>query len=798
MSTYQQYEQTFARYIVNANGLANSLRSVNMLPNLQALIDALPYYGDPDFQSAHRGALSNLLAVYLPNSSIAAQASDYGFGYATTYSYNGSFSGYQNAFYSAISLTPAAANLANVVQSAQGNLTTAWWGNYGVAALTDAIKQKVGGAIDSGKLSNALSANNSALLPALAASYLAVYSNGFAPTANALNNLASAGQLAQANTELVNSILSEEFTANINEAIAMGGDSTNAAVWFLFNLWITLKALQNPNVDNAISSFQSAGLEVPAQIGPGQWWSGGYTSWYLPLSGSDVINAASTTINASFPETEISVFSGSPLPVTTHVNKANGYCWSLVNWGSLNWYNAPPSSCFGKNTQVLMADGSVKAIELIVIGDQIQSTSGPKKVVLVESPKRAGRSLFQLNNLNVFATAGHPFRTTGTMSATRTAIDPWALIDSVATMTESGVATLQKGIQLQAYAAGNVRAITIDHIEEITDTGDKDELLYDLIIERSVTETHSYFVGGPDTFIAVDAETADPLYEPSSTIAVVTAMEMAHASSKQFLTDPVTQLPGVLAQVQLPPSYTRTRALALAVPEGKATRPKIPELSFFMNGEQWCPHASMLEGYIVRHFSRTLRRETAMGWRTSVEQYADNDQLSIVVHDVQCVGDIALTPNSTLSIELRLRGMDPGEDIVRQLEKPLSDKPSWHVSFDQSVSFGKILRSEVGVTLVGYVHNDKKVLGQFFAHIDIDTNNSGTTEHFLFGPTGAVIGRIAIETRRQSEQSAAEEAKQKSLWTNRNASAIASALGQEIGQQIRDQLAKKVSGTRDR
>jgi hypothetical protein len=174
----------------------------------------------------------------------------------------------------------------------QVQLNNEYWSNYGVAALTNAVRQTVGGDLDTGKLATDLANYNKSLLPALAASYYAVYSNGYRPTADALNALKSSGQLARANTELCERIADGQFTANINQAIAMGGDSSAAAAWFLFNLWVTLNALGNTDVDGAIRRFQQLNLSVPPQLAPGSWWSGGYASWWAPLSGSDVVEAA--------------------------------------------------------------------------------------------------------------------------------------------------------------------------------------------------------------------------------------------------------------------------------------------------------------------------------------------------------------------------------------------------------------------------------------------------------------------------------------------------------------------------
>ncbi|MDE9590775.1 hypothetical protein KKJ23_24875, partial [Xenorhabdus bovienii] len=69
----------------------------------------------------------------------------------------------------------------------------------------------------------------------------------------------------------------------------------------LFNLWVSLKALGHPNVDEAITTYKNNGLLVPEQVGPINWWNGGYTSWYTPLHHTDIINMIKPILTESLP-----------------------------------------------------------------------------------------------------------------------------------------------------------------------------------------------------------------------------------------------------------------------------------------------------------------------------------------------------------------------------------------------------------------------------------------------------------------------------------------------------------------
>jgi hypothetical protein len=782
MPTPQEYARQFAQHL----GGARAGDAVGMMPGLQALIDAIPPYGYHEFHATHRGALSNLLEVSLPNETIIAQGG--GSGYS--YDYDGPYSGYRDAFYHGVSLTPAASNLAAGVLAFKATLNNEYWSKYGVTVLTDAIRQAAGGQLDTGKLSSDLENHNREFLPALSASYYAVFCHDYGPTSQALGALRTSGQIARAGEELRGLIAKGQFTAGVNHLLDVGGDSAANAAWLLFNLWVTLKALGDPDVDGAIRQFQGNGLGVPPQVGPGQWWGGGYTTWWIPLSGSDVMGAARNTLQTGLPESQhytsppqASSGGSSSHTWTSKVNVPNGYCWSLINWGSLNWYNPQPASCFGRGTGVLMADGSVRAIEQVKRGDEVQSAEGAKRVLLVVSPLRAGRPLYGLNRLNVYFTAAHPFRTPEGDGAARAAVDPWALIDSAATMTGQGVATLLPGRRLSARVPGGDEHVTVGRLDDFAAAAEGGERLYDLVLERSDAGVSCYYVGGPGTFLATDTEWPDPAHEPTVTHAIIKAMETALPGCRASPKSSVTLLPDILYRVQLGAALPEAREVALAAQEGVKSRPAF-DLGLFMHEGEWDPHASALGNNLVRRFARTMRREIAMGWRVSATLPRPGHQLSVAVHDVQLLGDVPIGPNARLGLELRLRGLDSPEETVRGLEAELGERPVWHVALDEVLEFGRTLPTTGSAALLGSLTLDGQKVGEFLAMIDERALTGGTAEYFLFSVDGKIVGRLAMEPRRSSDHDLARERERRKAWASHHTHALAEHLGNEIVRQI--------------
>ncbi|MVN85637.1 hypothetical protein GO986_02545 [Deinococcus sp. HMF7620] len=745
MSTYPQLQAQFAQAMTSSldNSAALALTDDPVLTQVTALVNALPYYGDMTIEQVHRSALATLLEVNMPNPGIAPHPSDSGFGYYTSYSYNGNFSGYQNAFYSGVALSATANAVATQVQAASGNLNNQWWGNFGVTVLTDAVRLAVSPSLDTGKLSTDLSSDNAALLPALSASYLGVFSTGFSPTAAVVSAVLGAGQGSAAVSLLSDAAVKGQFTSNINQAVAMGGDSTNAAVWFLFNLWISLKALGAPNVDDIIQRSAAGGLTVPAQVGPGVWWSGGYTSWFAALSGSDVSAQAAGTIAADLPETEMTAVASDPpvVPIPFSTSEPHGYATSLCNWGALNWYNPPPSSCFGRGTLVLMADGAAQAIETLAIGDEVLSSQGPRRVVLVESPLRQGRALYQLNGLEVFVTSAHPFRCAisgAGLAPALAAVDPWALMDSLPDRIRDGVTALRPGSRLQGWQQGETEV----EVTQLTalQGDDAEERVYDLLLERWTEDKPAYYVGGPDTFLAAESETADPSFDLACTVAVASALQgMIGSTHAEVAT--VRQVAEALSQLRLPPS--EDASAVLAVP---ATLPAVPDVNFYLREGRWDEQASMLEAQLIRQHARTIRRRLSRPALTGSGR--SDTSAGLIVRDLELLGDSGLPPqvNSTLEFRLRGAGLQSRQEGDRVFALPLGqgEKTRWLLLLDQLIDFKVAGGSGGPAALVGTLSAETLVIGHFRFNLELQATQ-GVQEHFLFSPEGVIVGRLAVE-----------------------------------------------------
>lgn len=778
MSSFQDYQQQFAQALERAIR-RNQKADTSVEDNLANLIDALPYYGNPDMQLSLHQTLANLMECYLPNDFIAAQPTKTVGLCTNMYSYNGPYNGYQNAFFNGVVKTTAAMSVYSLCQGVSSTYSSSWWSNYAVSVLTDCIRQNASVSIDTNKLASDLQNDNTAFMPALTASYLGALTWAYVPTYTALNVIKTAGQTQDACDLLVAAITDNQFTANINQAISMGGMAATAAIWFEYNLWVTLTALGAANVNGIISSASKNGLNVPYMVGPNNWWNGTFNIWYTPVSGNDVLPQAQKLIGTDMPESMTSMCNGivsSPASIT----ESNGYTNSFCSYGQLAWYK-PSSSCFGKNTGVLMADGSVKKIEEIKVGDMIKSAGGPRKVLLVEAPLRGNRTLYQLNGQNVYATPAHPFRSGEEEGPKRLAADAWGLIDTVPPMAAEGVGLLQKDAVLAGYNGKDNTKIKIKEVKTHEPASSGEEKVYDLIVENWEKDKATYFVGGPDVFFETDAESSDPLYDIPVTAGIIAAMDLVLPEMRKQLKDPATTLPHLLSRLHFPTICANAREKARPMMFETPLKLRIPGPDYYQQNNEWDITASSLENMLVQYFGYHLRRETAAGWRPWPLNIAAGNHLAVTLHDLTFDALHAIPAGADVQIRLSSKAGSASWQFKQK-------SAAWFMQIDEVTNLGEISHAALPLTFSGEIFSGETVIAKFSSTAVHAVTDGRSITPFLFSPTGEIIGRIALAFQWTTPLHLAMAAKIKTQWGRHQAVCTGHSIGRQIGLELMKML----------
>ncbi|MCH9671731.1 MAG: hypothetical protein K0U93_09820, partial [Gammaproteobacteria bacterium] len=172
----------------------------------------------------------------------------------------------------------------------------------------------------------------------------------------------------------------------------------------------------------------------------------------------------------------------------------------LTNGPSVEWSDTYAKSCFIAGTQVHMADGSVKPIELVRIGDRVLGQDGVVNTVReIERRRLGGRRLYRLNDSRAFVTAEHPFMTT----------DGWSAINPLMTARENSALKVRR-LTLGAKLARLVTAVPADAVGSGLNLAPTAALQWQTLVVLEATDAapstavfnllldgdHSYFADG--------------------------------------------------------------------------------------------------------------------------------------------------------------------------------------------------------------------------------------------------------------------------------------------------------------
>jgi hypothetical protein len=297
MSDMKQLQQRLLSPITGASAGGDA----GLMPELVALLDALPYYDSDEFSSCHRGTLLNLMLtrnVYPP-------------GFNNFHKGDFDLTPYGWALFRHIPRTDAAAAL-QAYLGAGGpffNLPHCfpprippgppiytcinYMLDFSHHLVIDLSRERGGYAPDG--FDDRLKLFNQSLnAGGLAASIMSVFNTGYDPVAKALAALRSAAPPALAvmvlnDTLMGRNLAGQGLRTNINTAVSEGGDNAIAATWLLFVLWVTFACLDTDDdtIEAVILEVRSSGLDVPELVWEKVWHTQ-YSNWFAPLSGADL------------------------------------------------------------------------------------------------------------------------------------------------------------------------------------------------------------------------------------------------------------------------------------------------------------------------------------------------------------------------------------------------------------------------------------------------------------------------------------------------------------------------------
>lgn len=298
--------------------------------------------------------------------------------------------------------------------------------------------------------------------------------------------------------------------------------------WELFNHYAKLTALgcSVAEIDGAITRIVAQGLPVPPELRAGAWhriapWFGG------DLRGEDVGDA-----NGPILATNCHAYPGAMHP--SCISEDNSLEFTARSQPGTVYRHVPSSSCFAPGTRVVMADGALRAIEDVRVGDEVATPTGPRAVILRPQPLRGDRVLERFEGTSFAFAPSHPF-VTADGDAAYAAADPESLARSVPTLGQFGIRPLEGAELVRRTGDGKTGPWAAPPLRTVAE--ERPETLYDLYLAVGGDGRSEYYAGDESVQVLVSSEVPRFAAAPETTAVVLQVLEQAGPAMLGALAD---------------------------------------------------------------------------------------------------------------------------------------------------------------------------------------------------------------------------------------------------------------------
>ncbi|MEL7466624.1 MAG: hypothetical protein AAFN79_21300 [Pseudomonadota bacterium] len=670
-------------------------------------------------------------------------------------------------------------------------LSGSWWSNFSVAILCQIIARNTRNArknIKSGKVDGDVASYN-ATLNARSAKFYSRVLGEFAPIKSILASLNMSTAKAQYRQALIDNIAVRQLW--------YANGLWDSPDWEMYNHYAKYMILgaSEAEVDSLIDALTAGGLPIPGIVNKASWR--GYSQFLLnhpKIDQTALAHAASGGVH----ETTLMPNYGGGMP--GQLPEGNCYEFIASSQPGSKYWKSPSNSCFSADTQVIMSDGSAKAISTVAAGEKVAGPEGPLTVLSPSAPALGSRPLYRIDPAKGPAfTATHPFRN-GSAGPQTLAADPNDLRDLIPPINAAGVGTLEAGSVLSSRAAdGSVQPYTVDAVT--SSAGTTGEVVYDLLLSFAEPGAKGYWAGGGGLFVRTRPEIALISEAPEVAIAVAAILKAVAASG----------VPGFDANSgpqDLDAFRTWMRTYGSAVfhnalrdalashggGQADAAPPPDPaaEIDAIIQataGTRTVAAAALgvLAERLIDDASSALEAAIAMGWRKFGG--LGGDLISISIYDLNLTG--ASDAGESLALEMTIPSTadDTPRNVV--LDRPAQSTPFRRiyrrlahfqaVSGAPSPSIRLSLRHQGGGPSLA-----SGALSAIEADADYQLRAVALTD-----ATGAVYGRLEFDIRRVDADFLSAEADLSAGWTDADLGSFAHVIGQSMGPMILKGIEKR-------
>lgn len=602
-----------------------------------------------------------------------------------------------------------------------------------------------------------------------------------------------------------------------DKLVQLASGSWSNPAWELFHHWSKLVALGTAieEIDGAITTIRGKGLPIPDPVGPGSWRS--WTGWLGgDIGGRDLPDAVKPIL-----DTKCEVYPGASWP--SCMDEAASFEFTANSQPGNRYRQAPSGSCFTAGSLVVLADGGLRPIEQVVPGEVVATPSGPRAVVLVANPLRAGRAVFGFAGQGFGFMASHPFLVHDPAPGapgSYAAVDPEALARAVPTLTQFGVQALRDGAPMLSAWRAEGGPVPFAPPQVVPREPGPDEAVYDLILEPTADGRSEYFVGDERVQVLVSSEIPRYLAAPETAAVVVSVLQAcAEPILRELASVPDagfadllsigldaaarTMMPRV-GPALAPDGLPRAEAQLLdSRPRGVLAGVSGLTASLGDGGGYDRRAATLIEQFLPR-FAPQIQAAIGLGWRS----FALATQGGATVLAVSVYSFDLFEPASPLDAgdaEIVLTLSTDGAEWTRALAvRPTAVTNHWYFSTDEVGYF-----DQWRPTLAGEA---PAVGGNWRLRIGLRGRSTGQTvpgSASLLLPSsvghgfqarslpvlddaGSVVGQVAFDVRALGPDGLRQDVEGRAAWTPADEAVVATRLAAAVSEVLPDAVASGV------
>jgi len=673
------------------------------------------------------------------------------------------------------------------------NLDNNWWSDFSVATLCQTmyyVTSNLRSQLVLSKIDEVVNEKNNSLWAIAYKWYGYILSQVHLPYQEAIKQAPDLNQLA---TTYANHLDSDPWVLAKTTQYNQGNWQNQE--WELFNHWIILLQLGQSieEIDKLINRLKIRGLPIHSSVDAGQWinyvdWPG-WRAW---------INCEAMRADASngILERVCTYYSGSYYP--SCMDEENSFEFTAGSQPGEKYRSVPSGSCFTSQTKVLMADGHIKAIAEVKVGEKVRTPKGTATVNIVATPPRAGRKLVCINNLNFGFTETHPWMTYSAMAHQQSPLfavaQPIALMESVPYFSTWGITHLTaNNLELAGFSVE--KGLNPTKIENLADylITEQENILYDLIVEMDEDGVSEYIIGDGNHFFIVSSEVPRIKTAPLASFVMTTIlMNSWRTLQKIIISSSEEQYPKALFHnLYVTSSNLMAHSLeTIQKKDRQATNLNMALLNSpkaalkdltqsFMdssgqNGLQYNQAMGYTFEILIRLFGEEIKGAIALGWRRFANLSEDNAQiLAISVHHLDLFGTEAIPQNETLKVSLTLKqGNNTKTQELAHNSRESVD--SYYYTFNDVLYFdyGSSHRSETmiptAILEIGFTTDSQKIPLAFAGKIHLPRTLQGGYRKLsvaILNPSQNMVGRLFLDLRLLTSEIMNEELSAKETWT---------------------------------